>query len=191
MTCDEVRAALAAYVNGDLDDELRGPIDEHLSHCAGCRRELSVERVSAISVPILEYLENAAIPPDLSDSAPRLAYEPPITRVVHTIIEQAIRDSATEIRIEPEMHGVGIYYRIADVWHEEMALPKYIHAPLVWRLKNMGDLDPAQSEVSQAGQAPVQYEGRNVVLRVSCTPTEYGDTVVIGIKHTMEKRGDE
>ena len=216
MNCDEVRAVLNSYVNGDLDAGLRRLVDEHLLHCPSCREELSIEIGKATGVldasPLIlshrirEYLDGgterglSAIQGDIqqygareinvdddADASALMAEEAPIVRVANTIIEQAIRDSASEIKVEPENDGVGIYYCIRGDWHQEMEIPKYIYAPLIARLKDMGGLDKALSSVPQTGRATVRREGTNVTLRISCTPTEHGDMVVIGLEEAGEK----
>ena len=50
MNCDEVRAELPSYLEGDTPEPLRGAIERHLSACARCRREHdSLARVAALA----------------------------------------------------------------------------------------------------------------------------------------------
>lgn len=44
--CREVRAALSAYLDGELDARLAGEIRAHLEGCAGCRSELDLQRLT-------------------------------------------------------------------------------------------------------------------------------------------------
>lgn len=44
MTCQEIEAALNDYVDGEIDDGARGPIEDHLAGCPGCRNELRMLR---------------------------------------------------------------------------------------------------------------------------------------------------
>jgi len=44
--CRDVRAALSAYLDGDLDARLAGEIRAHLEGCAGCRSELDLQRLT-------------------------------------------------------------------------------------------------------------------------------------------------
>ena len=44
MRCRQVVASLGAYVDGELGEALRGPIDEHLASCADCAAYLATYR---------------------------------------------------------------------------------------------------------------------------------------------------
>lgn len=41
MKCAEVKNLLSRYLEGDLDNNAKGALDEHLKTCAGCTRELN------------------------------------------------------------------------------------------------------------------------------------------------------
>ena len=50
----------------------------------------------------------------------------PIVRIAHTVIEQAIKENASEILIEPGSDKMSVYYRVAGELHwviERLALP--------------------------------------------------------------------
>lgn len=63
---EELREALGAYALGQLDDELRREVDEHLSTCGGCRRAL------AEIAPVAEALRGLEI-----DQLPPVGTTPP------------------------------------------------------------------------------------------------------------------
>jgi type IV pilus assembly protein PilB len=109
------------------------------------------------------------------------AEEAPIIRIAHTIIQQAIRDSSSDIHVEPDRRGVRVRYRIDGVLHEIMPLPKYIQAPLVSRLKIMSDMNIAERRIPQDGRIPIRWEGKDFDLRVSCLPTIHGEKIVMRI----------
>jgi anti-sigma factor RsiW len=44
MRCREVVDALGAYLDGELPEARRAPIDEHLAGCAGCHAYLATYR---------------------------------------------------------------------------------------------------------------------------------------------------
>ena len=109
------------------------------------------------------------------------AEEAPIIRIAHTIIQQAIRDAASDIHVEPDRRGVRVRYRIDGVLHEIMQLPKYIQAPLISRLKIMSDMNIAERRVPQDGRIPIRWENKDYDLRVSCLPTVHGEKIVMRI----------
>jgi len=115
------------------------------------------------------------------DRAAAMEDEAPIIRVVNVVIQQAIKDRASDIHVEPDRRGVRIRYRIDGVLHEVMRVPKYVHAPLVSRIKIMGDMNIAERRIPQDGRIHVRHEGKDYDLRVSSLPTVFGEKVVMRI----------
>jgi type IV pilus assembly protein PilB len=107
--------------------------------------------------------------------------EAPIIRVVTVIIQQAIKDRASDIHIEPDRRGVRVRYRVDGVLHEVMQVPKYVHAPLISRIKIMGDMNIAERRLPQDGRIHIRYEGKDYDLRVSSLPTVFGEKCVMRI----------
>jgi type IV pilus assembly protein PilB len=133
-------------------------------------------------VPMIEDSELAAAGTDEDvDRAASMEDEAPIIRVVNVVIQQAIKDRASDIHVEPDRRGVRIRYRIDGVLHEVMRVPKYVHAPLVSRIKIMGDMNIAERRIPQDGRIHVRHEGKDYDLRVSSLPTVFGEKVVMRI----------
>ena len=109
------------------------------------------------------------------------ADDAPIIRVVNVVIHQAIRDRASDIHIEPDRRNVRIRYRIDGVLHEVMQIPKYVHAPLVSRIKIMADMNIAERRLPLDGRIHVRAENRAFDLRVSTLPTIFGEKAVMRI----------
>jgi type IV pilus assembly protein PilB len=115
------------------------------------------------------------------DRTAGLEDEAPIIRVVNVIIQQAIRDRASDIHVEPDRRGVRIRYRVDGVLHEVMHVPKYVHAPLISRIKIMGDMNIAERRLPQDGRIHIRHEGKDFDLRVSSLPTVFGEKCVMRI----------
>jgi type IV pilus assembly protein PilB len=107
----------------------------------------------------------------------------PIIRIAQTMIQQAIRDSASDIHVEPGRRDVRIRYRIDGVLHEIMRVPKHVAAPLVSRLKILAELNIAERRLPQDGRIPVRDKqtGKDYDLRVSVLPNINGEKVVMRI----------
>ncbi len=123
---------------------------------------------------------DAAIDDD-EDSAAKDAEQAPIVRLANTIIQQAVRERASDIHLEPERKNVRIRYRIDGVLHETMTMPKYIQAPLTARFKIMAELNIAERRLPQDGRIGIRYEGKDYDLRVSCLPNLHGEKIVMRI----------
>ncbi len=115
------------------------------------------------------------------DRATQLAEEAPIIRVVNVIIQTAIKERASDIHVEPDRRGVRVRYRIDGVLHERMNIPKYVHAPLISRIKIMADMNIAERRVPLDGRIHVRHEGKDYDLRVSTLPTVFGEKAVMRI----------
>lgn len=116
-----------------------------------------------------------------TDSIAKVSEEAPIIRIASTIIQQAIRDAASDIHVEPDKRTVRVRYRIDGVLHEVMPLPKYIDKPLVSRYKILAGMDIAERRIPQDGRIPIRTDNKDYDLRVSCLPTVNGEKIVMRI----------
>lgn len=121
-----------------------------------------------------------------TDRIADVADEAPIIRITKVLIQRAIQERASDIHVEPEAKGVRVRYRIDGVLHEIMKLPKYVHAPLLSRLKIMANMNIAERRVPQDGRIHIRHGGEDFDLRVSTIPTTLGEKCVMRI---LDKRG--
>jgi type IV pilus assembly protein PilB len=115
------------------------------------------------------------------DRVKELAEEVPIIRVVNVLIGTAIKDRASDIHVEPDRRGVRVRYRVDGVLHETMTIPRYVHAPLISRIKIMADMNIAERRLPLDGRIHVRQEGKDYDLRVSTLPTVFGEKAVMRI----------
>lgn len=116
-----------------------------------------------------------------TESIAKVSEEAPIIRIANTIIQQAIRDSASDIHVEPDKRSLRVRYRIDGVLHEVMPLPKYIDKPLISRYKILAGMDIAERRIPQDGRIPIRMDNKDYDLRVSCLPTVNGEKIVMRI----------
>lgn len=121
-----------------------------------------------------------------TDRIADVADEAPIIRIAKILIQRAIQERASDIHVEPGRQGVRIRYRIDGVLHEILTLPKYVHAPLLSRLKIMSNMNIAERRVPQDGRIHIRHAGEDFDLRVSTIPTTLGEKCVMRI---LDKRG--
>jgi type IV pilus assembly protein PilB len=112
---------------------------------------------------------------------PELHEAGPVVRMCNTLIKQAIKEEASDIHVEPGRQRVRVRYRIDGVLHEIMQLPKYIHLPLVSRIKIMSEMNIAERRIPLDGRVSVRQDGQYYDLRVSTIPTIYGEKAVMRI----------
>jgi Tfp pilus assembly pilus retraction ATPase PilT/CheY-like chemotaxis protein len=71
--------------------------------------------------------------------------------------------------------------RVDGVLRDYTRVPKWLHGPVVSRLKILAKLDIAERRLPQDGRVNVQYQGRSVDLRVSTLPTHFGEKMVLRV----------
>jgi len=107
------------------------------------------------------------------------AEEPPIVRLVNSIISQAVREGASDIHISPEAHTVQLRFRIDGKLHEVPSPPKHMILPIISRIKILANMDIAVSRMPQDGRFTVKMENKEINIRVSSLPTIYGENLVL------------
>lgn len=103
----------------------------------------------------------------------------PIVKVVNLILEQAVRDRASDVHIEPVEGHVRIRVRTDGALHQIMTLPAPMGPSLVSRIKVMSDMNIVEKRKPQDGQMAVDVAGRDLDVRVSTTPTVFGEKCVM------------
>lgn len=115
--------------------------------------------------------------PELRD----LSDEAPITRLVNLILAQAVRDSASDVHINPDEKVLRIRFRIDGVLYEVPSPPKRLKAAITSRIKVMSNLNIAETRKPQDGHIRMRVEGSDIDIRVSILPTIFGENVVMRI----------
>lgn len=136
---------------------------------------------ASVRQAIAGYGAREDIPDEDTETMMKQADEAPIIRIAYTIVQEAIKDGASDIHVEPDKRTVRVRYRIDGVLHEVMPLPKYIEKPLTSRFKIMSDMNIAERRLPQDGRIPIRFADKDYDLRVSCLPTINGEKIVMRI----------
>lgn len=103
----------------------------------------------------------------------------PIIRMINALLTQAVRESASDIHVEPyENHSV-IRLRRDGVLHDIARPHRGLHAAMVSRIKVMASLDIAEKRLPQDGRISLRLAGRQIDVRVSTLPTTHGERLVL------------
>jgi len=105
----------------------------------------------------------------------------PVVRVVNFILTEAVRSGASDIHIEPYEKNYRCRYRIDGVLHEVKAPPRSMAAAVSSRLKIMSSLDIAERRLPQDGRIKIKVLGKEIDLRVSVCPVQFGEKIVMRI----------
>ena len=105
----------------------------------------------------------------------------PIVKLATAVVENAFRQDATDIHIEPFKDVTRIRIRVNGDLIELMTLSPALHVSLVTRFKILSGMNIAEKRVPQDGRMSQTIDGTTVDLRVSNLPMVYGEKVVIRI----------
>jgi len=105
----------------------------------------------------------------------------PVIKAINSIIEQAVRDEATDVHLEAEEDGTRVRYRVDGVLREAANFKISIssHNQLVSRIKIMANMDIAEKRKPQDGRIATNAGGRDIDIRVSSLPTVFGEKIVM------------
>lgn len=110
-----------------------------------------------------------------------LASQAPIVRFVNLVMFRAISDRASDIHFEPFEDEFKIRYRVDGALYEMTPPPKHLALPVISRVKVMSNLNIAERRLPQDGRIQLNIAGRQIDLRVSTLPTQFGESVVLRV----------
>lgn len=114
---------------------------------------------------------------DLTD----MANQTPIIRFVNLVLQQAIKDQASDVHFEPFESEFRIRYRIDGALYEMAPPPRNLAVPVTSRVKVLSNMNISETRIPQDGRIKMTIAGRPVDLRVSTLPTQFGESVVLRV----------
>lgn len=105
----------------------------------------------------------------------------PIVKFVNLVLMQAVQDRASDIHFEPFEDEFKIRYRVDGALYEMTPPPLHLAMPVASRLKIMANLDISERRLPQDGRISCNINGRQVDLRLSTLPTQFGESVVLRV----------
>ena len=110
-----------------------------------------------------------------------MASNAPIVKFVELVLNQAIKDKASDIHFEPFKDKFRIRYRIDGALYEMPPPPIHLALPVISRIKVLSGLNIAERRLPQDGRIELRVAGKPIDMRVSTLPTMYGESVVLRI----------
>jgi type IV pilus assembly protein PilB len=111
----------------------------------------------------------------------------PLIRLVNQIIIDAFKMRASDIHLEPLSKRFRLRYRIDGMMHEVKSPPKRLQPAIIARLKIQSNMSIAEHRIPQDGRIQTTVgNGKLIDLRVSCLPTQHGESIVMRI---LDKEG--
>jgi len=110
----------------------------------------------------------------------------PIIRYVNAIIFKASTERASDVHIEPFEEKLKVRYRIDGVLYDVASEEKSFQAAIISRVKIMAGLNIAEKRLPQDGRIGLKIAGKEVDIRVSTVPTQFGERIVMRL---LDKTG--
>ncbi len=160
---EEIEAALNKYY-GAADDSVGKMIQDITEG------EVEIGQVAAVT----------------ADDGSTVEADAPIIKLVNTLIVEAFKSRASDIHLEPLAKSFRVRYRIDGMLHEMKSPPKRLQASIISRLKIQSNMSIAEKRIPQDGRIQTAVGGKTIDLRVSCLPTNHGESIVMRI---LDKEG--
>ena len=109
------------------------------------------------------------------------ASQAPIIRFVDLVLQEGVKAKASDIHFEPFEHEFRIRLRIDGSLYEMAPPPKNLASAVIARVKVLSSLNIAERRIPQDGRIKTTISGRQIDLRVSTLPTQFGESVVLRI----------
>ena len=144
----------------------------------------TIERILAEEPP--KEAEGKVIPREKVEDLEKMAGTASVIKLVNQILQEAIKDRATDIHFEHFREELRLRYRIDGILYDTQVSENinYLYSAIISRIKVMSGLDIVERRLPQDGRAKVKIGESEYELRVSTMPTLYGENIVIRILPT-------
>lgn len=100
---------------------------------------------------------------------------------IERLVASAIEQNASDIHLEPTIHGLRIRYRIDGMLQDIRTTPLDEMQQLIACIKVMARIDIGEKRIPQDGKWSLVSNGRHIDFRVATFPSLYGEKIVIRI----------
>jgi type IV pilus assembly protein PilB len=135
---------------------------------------------------IQELTESNVEVANVDDDGGAVDADAPLIRLVNQIIVDAFKLRASDIHLEPLAKRFRLRYRVDGVLQEMKAPPKRLQPSIIARLKIQSGMVISEHRVPQDGRIQSKVGTKLIDLRVSCLPTNHGESIVMRI---LDKEG--
>ena len=153
-----------------------------IDHCYGASENMDAARRFTRERELLRGNDEEGTVTDVSDA--------PIVQLVRSLIEQAVRQRASDIHIEALESKVRVRYRIDGALYEKMVYDNSLLPAISTRIKIMGGMDISEKRKPQDGRMSVVVDRREYDIRISSVPTVHGEKIVMRISSKLNLTRD-
>lgn len=153
--------------------------DAWLAHC-----EADLSALSTVAIDTAKSTASSDASSDIEElSLAQIGTDQsPAIRFVNSTLFDALRTGASDIHLECSHIGLTIKFRIDGVLNQQGFIDNIeLATQSISRIKVMAHLDIAERRIPQDGRLQIQFEGRNIDVRVSIMPSIHGEDAVLRI----------
>ena len=110
----------------------------------------------------------------------------PIIRYVNAIIFKANSERASDVHIECFEESLKVRFRVDGELYDVATEDKAFQSKIISRIKVMAGLNIAEKRLPQDGRIGLKIAGKDVDIRVSTVPTQFGERIVMRL---LDKTG--
>ena len=107
------------------------------------------------------------------------AEDAPVVRLVNSILDQAVKEGASDIHVECFEKNSKVRMRIDGALFESFEYPKNLHPSVVSRMKILSGMDISERRRPQDGRIMIKVGPKRIDLRVSALPAVFGEKIVM------------
>ena len=190
-----LQLALAEPLNPAVVDELGYIIKKDIALVVADPAQIAAaintyygQDTESVSEILKEIGTDTELPMDLDLKSPEgmagfvdSGHQTPIIKFVNLVLFQAVQDRASDIHFEPFEDEFKIRYRVDGALYEMAPPPKHLALPVISRLKVMANLDISERRLPQDGRITLPVGNKQIDLRISTLPTQFGESVVLRV----------
>ena len=178
--------ALADPSDHQASEDLGFALSQEMKFCVADSKQVldAIERIYVAGEgtgqmnDILGQLKSIALTDGDDESEANSA---PIVRYIDLVLEQAMREQASDIHFEPFEDEFKIRYRVDGALYEMSPPPVHLSNTIISRVKVMSNLNIAERRIPQDGRMVLSLADKDVDFRVSTLPTAHGESVVLRV----------
>jgi len=185
LTDRVLEVAVADPLDGRVRDALtRLPVDSVtmvVAAASDIRAALNMcyRSLAELDAQVKRFEESSDEIERIETSAVVLNDDAPVIQVVNKIVQQAMRDRASDIHVEPMDSRMRVRFRIDGALSEVLTLPASMAPALLSRIKILADMNIVERRRPQDGQFQMSIDGHELDVRVSTTATIWGEKAVL------------
>ncbi|MDU4933704.1 MAG: GspE/PulE family protein [Peptostreptococcaceae bacterium] len=185
--------------NGKLYLAMEDPQDREairdVKRIAGMEIDVKIATISEINQAIEQWYSNTDLDKVINEYAKNEAKNTieeeitgdedvnsaPVVRLVHNILETAVRKKVSDIHIEHDGDYMRVRYRIDGILMEHMKASSKAYKAIISRIKIMANLNISEKRLPQDGRIYLVVDNKSVDFRVSTMPTSRYEKVVMRV----------